>query len=549
MTLTLQSYIARELMKSFLLAAAGLTLVFSLCGAVLNMIRGDLLTAVQVFKVMLFVVPISVTFTLPISGLFACAIVYGRIASDNEFDACKASGIDILRLLFPAFALSVLVAGVTFTMSNYVLPTFKARMEALVRQDIQKFVQQSLNKRGYIKFNDYIVSVDVNSGASVASEENTFVIKAPRYMELESDELVRAGTADFVQVRFGSDPESGDPSVSAVLHNVRALDIQRNQVIESGRQRINPMLIPPTLKFNPAWLALDDLIAYRREPVNLPNAKNDIVNTRAMIREAMFYRWVIETMDKGQKSLTLGDNELSYEIKAKRLTPDEILPTLDVLKPRILGVEVIRRTPKGTRHYTSGRADFDVRNGYGQQRDQVSLTLQDGVEFYDADDPENVVRPKNATLDRVDIPAFIGESEAQLGDKEVLGIDVEGPNQIEDLGLGNRLHDRRIATSRTFAELVNRLSGLIHSRIAFASSSLLMLVLAAALGVIFRGGQVMVAFAIAFIPCLVVFLLISLGRQFINEPDRLFIGLSVIWSGLVLVALADILVLGRFLKR
>src|SRR5690349_12544578 len=104
---TLQFYVSRELIKTFLLAAVGLTLVFSLCGGVLNMIQAEVLTVIQVAQIFGFIVPLSLTLTLPVAALFACAMVYGRLAADNEFDACRASGVNIFRLLIPAMGLSV----------------------------------------------------------------------------------------------------------------------------------------------------------------------------------------------------------------------------------------------------------------------------------------------------------------------------------------------------------------------------------------------------------------------------------------------------------
>ena len=70
---TLQWYIARELFKTFALTAFGLTLVFSLCGGVLNMIQAEVLTAVQVMRILTFVLPVATTLTLPVAALYASA--------------------------------------------------------------------------------------------------------------------------------------------------------------------------------------------------------------------------------------------------------------------------------------------------------------------------------------------------------------------------------------------------------------------------------------------------------------------------------------------
>ena len=149
---TLQRYVTRELLKTFVLTAVGLTLTFSLSGGVLNMVQTEVLTTVQMVRMLGFILPVATTLTLPISALFACAIVYGRLAADNEFDACKSSGINIHRLLVPAMGLSLVVAAFTFTFTNYFIPKFIEQLEVLVRQDMQRILIQALGTQGYVKY-------------------------------------------------------------------------------------------------------------------------------------------------------------------------------------------------------------------------------------------------------------------------------------------------------------------------------------------------------------------------------------------------------------
>lgn len=546
---TLQGYISRELLKTFLLSAIGLTLVFSLCGGVMNMIQGEVLTAIQIFQVLLFVVPISVTLTLPVSALFACALVYGRMASDNEFDACKASGVNIRRLLAPAFALSVFVCGFTFTMSNYVLPTFAAKIEQLVRKDIQKIVLQALATRGYIKFQGYVLSADVNAASMDTTGGGLLTIRGARMLQLEGNELSRAGTVDLVQVRFTEDQETGEPIVQAELYNLHGIDVKRNHVYFSERQPFDPVAIPNQLKEKPEWWNLNELFEYIAHPQRIPTAEKEDTATRNMIREAMFFRYAIEQLTGDEGVLRLGDDRLSYEIRAESVLPAKVDPSLSELKPRLLNVQVVQRMPDHTRTYTAVRGDIRVSSGYGQRPDQVYLILQENVEFVDSTDPSTRVNKRKDELDSVVMPGFIAEAVAGFSREEVLGLHVANPDNVESLGLGTRLDDRRIKTARTFQEFQDRILGLIHSRLAFSISVLPLLVLAAALGIVFRGGQVMTSFVIAFIPALVVVMLNSLGRQYTKAPDTVILGVAVIWSGLVILALADALVLGRYLRR
>ena len=81
---TLQLYVTRELLKTFALAVVGLTLVLGLCGAMSTLLRVDVPTAGTVLYILWLIQPMVLAITLPVSALFACAIVYGRLAADVQ---------------------------------------------------------------------------------------------------------------------------------------------------------------------------------------------------------------------------------------------------------------------------------------------------------------------------------------------------------------------------------------------------------------------------------------------------------------------------------
>jgi len=75
-----------------------------------------------------------------------------------------------------------------------------------------------------------------------------------------------------------------------------------------------------------------------------------------------------------------------------------------------------------------------------------------------------------------------------------------------------------------------------------------LLILGAGLGIIFRGGHFVSAFGLSFIPMLAVVVMIVTGKQISRAGDPV-IGSIAIWSGLALVIVADVVILGKFLKR
>src|SRR4030043_1775482 len=128
MVFTLHRYIFRELLKVFIPSAVALTVMLSL-GSVLRPIQEYGVGPRQVVHLMGYFLPIALTFVLPMAAVFAAALVYGRFASDNELDACRASGVSLMTLIYPGLALAIMVAIANLILSFYVSPVFVQRAE------------------------------------------------------------------------------------------------------------------------------------------------------------------------------------------------------------------------------------------------------------------------------------------------------------------------------------------------------------------------------------------------------------------------------------
>ena len=115
------------------LATVGLTLIISL-GSVMRPIQEYGVGPRQVFQILLLFLPITLTFILPMAALFAAALAYGRLAADNEIDACKASGISLLTLVYPGLALAIAVATANLLLSFHVMPYFVRLAEKAISE-------------------------------------------------------------------------------------------------------------------------------------------------------------------------------------------------------------------------------------------------------------------------------------------------------------------------------------------------------------------------------------------------------------------------------
>lgn len=545
---TLQLYITRELIKTFALTAIGLTLVFSLCGGVFNMIKADVLTTVQLIRILLFVLPIAATLTLPVSALFACAIVYGRLAADNEIDACRASGININRLLKPALGLSVFTALFTYLFANHLIPRFIEQLDALVRGDLQKMVYQTLVNRGYGKYRDFVLyAQDIQLNEDEASGIKTIQLNNTAFLELERDTLTRCGTAKGAEFDFQTQSDEKGPAITAKLHKVRLLDIDRGQLFEDEVRPFDPMYLPTEMKVNPKWLTLPQLLYYRNHPLELPHIRDQVNGLRLLAREAQFYQYVAGQLTTGQKVLRLDGKETRYEIRAQHVRPRP-----ENLQPDLIGVKVTEFEGKRKRSYQAKSAKVKVIRQGASGTPALSITLDGQVVMTDSEAPGTKKERPKWDLDRILLPSTLPGMPGPATDDQLVG-NTDDLNtrdeELPSLNLGTRLDDVRHSDRASIFAMEQNLAGLIHSRLAFSVSTLVILILAAALGIIVRGGQLLTAFAISFVPGMLVVVMNIMGRQMSGNPGTHTVGLCVIWSGIAIVALADVVVLTRFLKR
>ncbi|MHC4675828.1 MAG: LptF/LptG family permease, partial [Planctomycetota bacterium] len=264
---------------------------------------------------------------------------------------------------------------------------------------------------------------------------------------------------------------------------------------------------------------------------------------RLLIRDSLFYKHVVAQLTGPGNMFVIEDDNRRYEVRARKYNQDE-----DDLKPTLEEVEVTETQQGRERKYKADRCPVKIRRGFGEESDVMRLVLEDNVSFRDTDDPTNIVHHRRYNLASVSVPRVIHEQAAGITDAEVIseGIAID---QMPSLGLGLRIDDARKSLRKEIDKLAMDITGIIHSRLAFSASVLVTLVLAAALGVIFRGGELLTAFVISFIPGMLIVVMNITGRQLTENSGTHLIGIVVIWSGIVLLALVDGMVLARYLRR
>ena len=209
MIFTLHRYIFREAFRVFVLAGLALTVILSL-GMILRPVQEHGVGPRQVFHLIGYFLPITLTFVLPIAALFAASLVYGRFAVDNELDACRASGIGLTSLVYPGLALAIVVAITNLILSFYVTPAFVQRAEKALKADAQKIIFRNIQRRGYYKSPDGKWQIYADLVDSKKKLLSGVVIT-----ELDGPKMQRIITCDDAYVNFNPQRRFNEVQITA----------------------------------------------------------------------------------------------------------------------------------------------------------------------------------------------------------------------------------------------------------------------------------------------------------------------------------------------
>ncbi|MFQ6048366.1 MAG: LptF/LptG family permease [Phycisphaerae bacterium] len=545
MSWLLHRYIFRELLKTFGLSTVALILLFTSGMGLIRVFKVEEISAADLLRLFTFLVPLCASLLLPIAALFSAAVTYGRLAADNEFDACKASGINIHALLAPAGVLAAATAACTFGFSNYLVPHLSGQLDRLIRpnlpQSLAQVVVQELQNAGHISLRDrYVIYAD--SVEQVRSDDQAdpnggrrhcVLLNGAAFVEFDRQGPKWFGTAATVTVEFAN--VDGTPQVQAGLHGVRGFDLRRNQYYAPSYQPVGPMKIPLDIKQKPKWWNLNELLYYRQHPGEAPNIASKIERLRIQMAAGLFYRSLLEDLTGPQRQCRIVGRQNSYYLRAARTRVNE-----EDGSPVLLQVEVLEKEPDRTRRL---RADAAViRADWIAGRPVARINLRGHVEIEDSQAGGRIVRKASEDLRPVALPAEALLAATRYSTEQIISAE-------QALPLSGRPELGRQQLRNEIVKLQHKITGIIHMRMGYAAGPVVLVVLGAALGVIFRGGQVLTAFGISFVPALFVIVTIIMGRQLAENTNTGPIGVATIWAGLGLMAGLNPMVILRFLRR
>ena len=347
---TLQRYILGEMGRTFVLTAVALTGVLGMGGGLMHLVRLGEISGGQLLRLMLLTLPVATALTLPIAALFAAAATYGRLSANNEFVACRSSGINIHVLLLPSVLLSLVCTLVTFGLTNFIIPQMARNLETFLGQDLGDMIQRQLQRPQGWALGPYRVYSDY--APTVPGDPSLVVVRGVAFLRMENETWEIAGTAREAQLRFVR--RNGRTYLEGHLLGLRGFDRRKGQAIDNEQLPFGPVPIPGPDLVKLKFLDLHQLLHYWQAPWEWREAQEALDDLRQALGRQRYYDDVErQWQDAGEVRLT-GTN-VTYGLRApaaERRSETNALVLLDV--------DVEEQRPLLTMQYRAARAVFEV---------------------------------------------------------------------------------------------------------------------------------------------------------------------------------------------
>src|SRR5207248_7774509 len=148
----LDRYIFREILFPSLIALVALTFVAFLAfsreiGWLFELIVRQAATVSQISTISLAILPNVLTFTIPMAVLVGILTGFGRMSSDSEAIAFRASGLSMIRLLVPVMLLGVISWAGSLAVNVLLAPRMAAEMRELRYQIVATQISLEVKPR------------------------------------------------------------------------------------------------------------------------------------------------------------------------------------------------------------------------------------------------------------------------------------------------------------------------------------------------------------------------------------------------------------------
>jgi lipopolysaccharide export LptBFGC system permease protein LptF len=515
------------------LAAVALTLILSL-GIILRPVQEYGVGPRQVIHLMGYFLPITLTFVLPMAALFAAALVYGRFASDNELDACRASGISLLTLVYPGLALAIMVATANLILSFHVMPYFVHLAEKSLKADAKQILFRNIQQRGYYQLpnSEHLIYAD-----QADSQNDT--LSGVVVIKLKDNEIKKITTTESAKINFISHEQFNEVSITA--YNTYQMDSDGSLYLGLSSVRAEfGSLLGDDIKFK----KLHEMKAIRDDdPMLFQPIANLARETYTQLTVELLAEDIAgKIVDDSNSFYKLHSGEKLIEFTASHCALQQIEKKVE-LSGEIVVVEEDADSKQRLQTLRCPKALLHI------EGDELAPTLT--MELY------------NATWKRPD--GSEGLTQRHIFRGLIMPKAVTDKFKTEDvlkaIKLASESLTLRKGPSKTLKELQDNLrikiqetlaeiKAEVHSRLVFGIGCVWVIMIGIGLGIIFREGHLLSAFGASSLPTAVLIVCIMMGKNITKNSDaQAGSGIVLMWAGLVVLSLLAMVIYQKLLKN
>ncbi len=225
----LSRYVLGELLKVFFVALACMTALMILFGATKEALNEGL-GVEQIVRLVPYILPDALRFTIPGTVLFAVASVFGRMSGANEIVALKSLGISPMAILWPTYMLCILLSAVTVVLNDVAVSWGRNGVRRVVLEAVEEIVYSRLRMHKSYAAPDFSINVkDVQDRVLVQPMFTYYDKKQGRSVTVrcERAELASDGSVLTVVCYDGTLDIDGEITYRFPDELVRDIDIQR----------------------------------------------------------------------------------------------------------------------------------------------------------------------------------------------------------------------------------------------------------------------------------------------------------------------------------
>jgi lipopolysaccharide export system permease protein len=197
---TLNLYISKEYIFAFAVAFIFFFAIFFV-NQLLVIAKNILLANVSildVLKIILYSVPVILSFTFPFASLTGAAMAVGQLSSSNELLALRAGGISFSRIFFPVIAISLVLTISSFALNDILQPLGTIKYKELYRELLYRNPALELRANSVSKFgNTFFIAGNVDEG----TVDSLFILKP----ETTGLTVISSESAELTESAKGSD--------------------------------------------------------------------------------------------------------------------------------------------------------------------------------------------------------------------------------------------------------------------------------------------------------------------------------------------------------